>query len=173
MNKNYRITIIGLGYVGLPLAVEFGKKYKTVGIDINSGRIDEIKNCIDSTLEIDSIELKNVVENDKKIFENSDNGLFVSTTIDQNIKTDIYIITVPTPIDKNKNPDLSPLINASKTVGKNLKKENIVIYESTVYPGATEDDCVPVLEKFSGLKFNKDFFVLISDASSTIYNSQL
>ncbi len=159
MKHKYNITIIGLGYVGLPLAVEFAKKYKTYGIDINKDRIEEIRRYNDSTLEIDSSDLKEVVVTDNDKFNKINNGLFLSTSINENMLSDIYIITVPTPIDKNKNPNLSALINASQTVGAHLKKDNIVIYESTVYPGATEEDCVPILEKFSGLRFNKDFFV--------------
>ena len=143
MKHKYNITIIRLGYVGLPLAVEFAKKYKTYGIDINKDRIEEIRRYNDSTLEIDSSDLKEVVVTDNDKFNKINNGLFLSTSINENMLSDIYIITVPTPIDKNKNPNLSALINASQTVGAHLKKDNIVIYESTVYPGATEEDCVP------------------------------
>ena len=145
MSEN-NIAIIGLGYVGLPLAVEFGKKYTTIGFDISESRIEELKNGIDRTLEIDSNLLKSATQ------------LKFSGNVDDLKNADIFIITVPTPIDKNKRPDLTPLIKASETVGKVLKKGDIVIYESTVYPGCTEEDCVPVLEKFSGLKFNSDFF---------------
>ncbi len=145
-----KIAVIGLGYVGLPLAVEFGKKYETIGFDIDKKRIKELENGIDKTLEVESSNLKSAE--------------FLSYTSDiEGIRnSNYYIITVPTPIDKNKRPDLTPLIKASETVGKILKKEDIVIYESTVYPGATEEDCVPVLEEFSGLKFNKDFYCAYS-----------
>jgi UDP-N-acetyl-D-glucosamine/UDP-N-acetyl-D-galactosamine dehydrogenase len=140
------LAIIGLGYVGLPLAVEFGKKYNTIGFDINDARIDELKKGFDRTLEVDAENLT------------SSKLLSFSSKLDELKAANFYIVTVPTPIDKNKRPDLTPLIKASETVGKVLKKGDIVVYESTVYPGCTEDDCVPVLEKFSGLKFNTDFF---------------
>ncbi len=145
MNK---ICVIGLGYVGLPLAHAFSSKYEVVGFDISQWRIDELSNGHDRTKEL----------NDKQVNEAIKNGM--KFTLDTNDIKDcnIYIITVPTPIDKNKQPDLTPLIKASETVGKVLKKDDIVIYESTVYPGATEEECVPVLEKFSNLIFNKDFF---------------
>lgn len=141
-----KLGVIGLGYVGLPLAVEFGKKYKVIGFDINSKRIAELKTGVDKTLEVSEKELK---ASDK-----------ISYTADLNElkEANIFIVTVPTPVDDFKRPDLTPLIKASETVGKVLKKGDIVVYESTVYPGCTEDDCVPVLEKFSGLKFNKDFY---------------
>lgn len=141
-----KIGIIGLGYVGLPLAVEFGKIIPVVGFDINTDRIAELKNGHDRTLEVDSVELTS-----------SKNLSFSSNPIElQDVNH--FIVTVPTPVDIYKKPDLTPLIKASQTVGKVLKKGDIVIYESTVYPGCTEEDCVPVLEKFSGLKFNIDFF---------------
>ncbi len=141
-----RIGIIGLGYVGLPLAVEFGKILEVVGFDINQSRIDELKKGIDRTLEVDKDELS---------FSKS---LSFTTNPEDLKKVNYFIVTVPTPVDEYKTPDLTPLIKASETVGKVLKKGDIVIYESTVYPGCTEEDCVPVLEKFSGLKFNVDFF---------------
>jgi UDP-N-acetyl-D-galactosamine dehydrogenase len=149
MNKESmedRIAIIGLGYVGLPLAVEFGKKINTVGFDIVGTRIEELKRGKDSTLETSSTELKQAVK--------------LKYTINpEDIKDcNIYIITVPTPIDEHKLPDLIPLQEASKTVGKLLKRNDIVIYESTVYPGATEEVCVPILEKFSHFKYNHDFY---------------
>lgn len=144
--ENTKIAVIGLGYVGLPLAVEFGKKMPTVGFDINQARIDELRNGHDRTLEVEDDELK------------SSTHLSYATDTDGIKDCNIYIVTVPTPIDKNKHPDLTPLVKASETVGKVLKQGDIVIYESTVYPGATEEDCVPVLERVSGLKFNKDFF---------------
>ncbi len=144
-----KICIVGLGYVGLPLAVEFAKKYTTVGFDITQQRIDELTSGYDRTLEIDSDYLNDVIANHQLMF-----------TADINdIKTcNIYIVTVPTPIDQYKRPDLTPLIKASESIGSVLAKGDIVIYESTVYPGATEDDCVPILEKYSGLTFNEDFF---------------
>jgi UDP-N-acetyl-D-glucosamine/UDP-N-acetyl-D-galactosamine dehydrogenase len=145
----YKIAVIGLGYVGLPLAVEFAQKYPTIGFDISQSRIEELNSGYDRTLEIQDEYLAKV---------NNKFG-FKSTSDLQKIKDcNIYIVTVPTPIDKNKRPDLTPLIKASQSIGKVLKIGDIVIYESTVYPGATEEDCVPVLEQFSGLKFNQDFF---------------
>lgn len=148
MNKNYKIAIIGLGYVGLPLAIEFSKKYKTFGFDINSTRVDELKNRIDVTNEANLEDLINQLNQ----------GLEIVNTLDSIKNCNVYIVTVPTPITSFKTPDLSFLKSASKTVGEILKKGDIVIYESTVYPGCTEEDCVPELEKASGLKFNSDFF---------------
>lgn len=146
--NNAKICIIGLGYVGLPLAHAFSEKYEVVGFDISKWRIDELSSGYDRTLELSKEQVNEAISNGMKF------------TLDINDIKDcnIYIVTVPTPIDKNKRPDLTPLIKASETIGKVLKKDDIVIYESTVYPGATEEDCVPVLEKFSGLTFNKDFF---------------
>ena len=141
-----KISIIGLGYVGLPLAVEFGKKYDVLGFDINKERIAELENGYDRTLEVDEQNLK------------SSARLKFSSNKEDLKSCDIFIVTVPTPVDEHKRPDLTPLIKASETVGSALKKGDIVIYESTVYPGCTEEDCVPVLEKVSGLKFNEDFF---------------
>ncbi|BAX82641.1 nucleotide sugar dehydrogenase [Labilibaculum antarcticum] len=143
---NPKIAVIGLGYVGLPLAVEFGKKYITIGFDINSDRISELEMGNDRTLEVTS---ENLLLSELLSFTNDTEILS---------QFNVFIVTVPTPIDKNNRPDLSPLLKASETVGKALKKGDVVIYESTVYPGATEEDCVPVLEKISGLTFNKDFF---------------
>jgi UDP-N-acetyl-D-galactosamine dehydrogenase len=141
-----KVGIIGLGYVGLPLAVEFGKVLDVVGFDINKERIEELKKGFDRTKEVDATELKA----SKKLAFSSD---------PQELKSvNYFIVTVPTPVDEYKKPDLNPLISASKTVGSVLKKGGIVIYESTVYPGCTEEDCVPILEKVSGLKFNVDFF---------------
>jgi len=153
MNKD-KIAIIGLGYVGLPLARLFATKYPVVGFDINTDRITELMSGIDSTLEVDNETLKSVLisENSKKT------GLFCTNQIDKIKDCNYFIITVPTPVDKNNRPILTPLLKASETVGGVLKKEDIVIYESTVYPGVTEEDCVPVLEKVSGLQFNKDFY---------------
>ena len=144
--KNTRIAIIGLGYVGLPLAVEFGKFFKTIGLDINRSRIQELLEGNDSTLEVKANELEEATK-------------LIYTTHTKDIQNcNIYIITVPTPIDEYKKPDLRLLVNSSKNVAKVLKKDDIVIYESTVYPGTTEEICVPVLEQNSGLKFNQDFY---------------
>jgi UDP-N-acetyl-D-galactosamine dehydrogenase len=140
------IAIIGLGYVGLPLAVEFGKKYKTIGFDINTKRIEELKNGTDHTLEVSSEELTEA------------NKLQYTNQLEELTEANIFIVTVPTPIDKYNTPDLTPLEKSSESVGKVLRKNDIVIYESTVYPGATEEVCIPILEKNSGLKFNQDFF---------------
>jgi UDP-N-acetyl-D-galactosamine dehydrogenase len=148
--KKNKIAIIGLGYVGLPLAVEFGQKYYTIGYDIDHERIFELQSGIDKTLEISNEYLK----------ETFIKGLFsVTSNLEEISSCNIFIITVPTPTDKNNRPVLLPLINASKSISQILKKNDIVIYESTVYPGVTEDECVPVLEKGSNLTFNKDFFV--------------
>jgi len=144
MNK--KIALIGLGYVGLPLAVEFGKKFVVVGFDINQSRINDLSNGIDSNLEITSAELEDATH------------LSFTTNLDELKDCQIFIITVPTPIDKNKRPDFTPLKKSSRAVGTVLKKGDIVIYESTVYPGATEDICVPILEEQSDLIFNKDFY---------------
>ncbi|WP_232849862.1 Vi polysaccharide biosynthesis UDP-N-acetylglucosamine C-6 dehydrogenase TviB [Bowmanella yangjiangensis] len=141
-----KICIVGLGYVGLPLAVEFGKKYRTVGFDINKSRIDELRDGIDHTLEVTKAEIASAT------------SLSFTCQVEDLKDVNTFIVTVPTPIDEHRQPDLTPLIKASETIGKVLKKGDIVIYESTVYPGATEEDCVPVLERVSGLKFNQDFF---------------
>jgi UDP-N-acetyl-D-galactosamine dehydrogenase len=144
--KDTRIAVIGLGYVGLPLAVEFGKRYLTTGFDINRSRIAALISGHDSTLEVDTAALESAAH------------LSYTTDVDKLKTCNIYIVTVPTPIDIHKRPDLSPLEKASETVGKVLSKDDIVIYESTVYPGATEEVCVPILEKHSGLTFNKNFY---------------
>ncbi|ALE52213.1 Vi polysaccharide biosynthesis protein VipA/TviB [Candidatus Thioglobus autotrophicus] len=144
--NNKKIALIGLGYVGLPLAVEFGKKRKVIGFDINQNRINELKDGIDVTLETTAQELKEADQ------------LSYTSNLDDIKDFGIYIVTVPTPIDKHKRPDLTPLEKSSESVGKILKIGDIVIYESTVYPGATEEICVPILEKQSGLKFNQDFY---------------
>lgn len=156
--KNSKIAVIGLGYVGLPLARLFATKYPVVGFDINAPRIKELNAGHDTTLEVaDDILQKALVA--KNPFYNEENkGLYCSASLEDIADATIYVITVPTPVDKHHKPDLTPLFKASETVGKVLKKDDIVIYESTVYPGATEDECIPVLEKFSGLKFNEDFF---------------
>lgn len=154
MNQETRIAVIGLGYVGLPLAVEFAKKYKTFGFDINKARIAELMSGADHTLEVAEDELKKVITADAE----AATGLFCTNELDAIKSANYFIITVPTPVDKHNRPDLTPLYKASETVGKVLKKGDTVIYESTVYPGVTEDECVPVLEKVSGLRFNTDFF---------------
>ena len=141
------IAIVGLGYVGLPLAVEFGKKRNVIGFDINQERIDELRSGHDATLEVED-----------ELLAEAEALSFTTNVADLNA-ANVYIVTVPTPITEHKTPDLTPLIKASETIGKTLNKGDIVIYESTVYPGATEEDCVPVLENISGLKFNQDFFV--------------
>tara|TARA_B100000780_G_C21113527_1_gene450229 strand:+ start:1046 stop:2344 length:1299 start_codon:yes stop_codon:yes gene_type:complete len=158
MNTEKQIAIIGLGYVGLPLAVEFSKKYKVVGFDINTKRVNELKEADDKTLEVAPEDLQKVIVA-KDQFELSDKVGFIPTdNVDDIASANIYIVTVPTPIDAHKRPDLRPLLGASTIISKVLKKGDIVIYESTVYPGCTEEDCVPVLEQSSGLVFNKDFF---------------
>ncbi|RRQ20152.1 Vi polysaccharide biosynthesis UDP-N-acetylglucosamine C-6 dehydrogenase TviB [Guyparkeria sp. SCN-R1] len=144
--KDIRIAMIGLGYVGLPLAVAFGRVQPVVGFDINTKRISELKEGIDHTREVEPDELAEATE------------LSFTDRLEDIADCNVFIVTVPTPIDRYKRPDLGPLISASKTVGQVLKKNDVVIYESTVYPGATEDDCVPVLERTSGLTFNRDFF---------------
>ncbi len=159
MNKQYKIAIIGLGYVGLPLAVAFAKKFRVVGFDINLSRIQELKKFNDKTLEISSKELRNVIISDENyVNDNYNHGLFTTTNASDLVDCNFFIVTVPTPTDKYNRPVLTPLIKASETVGRVLKRGDIVVYESTVYPGVTEDECVPVLEKVSGLKFNQDFF---------------
>jgi len=141
-----KLGVIGLGYVGLPLAVEFGRHYQTVGFDINADRIKELQSGKDHTLEVSDEELKQA------------HLLTYADQLDSISDCDVYIVTVPTPVDKHNRPDLTPLIKASEALGKVIKRGDIVIYESTVYPGATEEDCIPVIEKVSGLKFNHDFF---------------
>src|SRR5258706_3016150 len=141
-----KVAIIGLGYVGLPLAVEFGKVLETIGFDIDLERISELRSAQDRTLEVEPEELKKAKQ------------LKFTSSVEDIRQANYYIVTVPTPVDEFKTPDLRPLESASKTVGSALKKGDIVIYESTVYPGCTEEICVPVLEKTSGLKFNQDFF---------------
>lgn len=147
ISKNTHIAIIGLGYVGLPLAVEFGKIYPTLGFDINQIRVDQLIKGIEVTLEVEADELKAAAH------------LRYSTNIEELREATVYIVTVPTPINEHKQPDLTPLQKASETLGKVIKKGDIAVYESTVYPGATEEFCVPVIERISGLEFNKDFFI--------------
>ena len=144
--RNCRVGIVGLGYVGLPLAVEFGKQFLTTGFDVNSGRIRELRAGRDRTREIDRRELKNATR------------LTLSSEVKDLKACKVFIVTVPTPIDEYKRPDLGPLVRASETVGTVLKKGDVVVYESTVYPGCTEEVCVPILERVSGLKFNRDFY---------------
>jgi UDP-N-acetyl-D-galactosamine dehydrogenase len=141
-----KIAVIGLGYVGLPLAVEFGKHFETVGFDINAKRIEDLKRGFDATLEVDETELK------------SSSNLQYSCEIEDLRSANFYIVTVPTPVDDHKQPDLTPLIRASTMLGKVVSKGDVIVYESTVYPGATEEDCIPLVEEHSGLKFNVDFF---------------
>lgn len=150
----YKIAVIGLGYVGLPLALEFSKKYKVIGYDINEQRIDELKNAIDTTLEADENELKQAL----LLNESSETGLKFSSKVDDLLVSNFYIVTVPTPINHFNMPDLRPLISASRMLGNVLSKGDIVVYESTTYPGCTEEDCIPVIESVSGLKLNIDFF---------------
>jgi UDP-N-acetyl-D-galactosamine dehydrogenase len=150
-----KIAVIGLGYVGLPLARLFATKYPVVGFDINQSRIDGLRSGTDSTLEVSDAVLQKVLVDG---FDTDHNGLLCSSTLNDIADCNYYIVTVPTPVDKNNRPDLTPLYKSSETVAKVLKKGDIVIYESTVYPGVTEEECVPVLEKGSGLKFNVDFF---------------
>lgn len=157
MNKQNKIGVIGLGYVGLPLARLFATKFPVVGFDINQNRIAELNNGKDSTLEVEDDVLQPVLVKENP-FLTSSNGLYCSSDLEDITHADIYIVTVPTPVDKHNRPDLTPLYKASETVGKVLKKGDIVIYESTVYPGVTEEECIPVLERVSGLKFNEDFF---------------
>lgn len=159
MDRKYKIAVIGLGYVGLPLARLFATQYPVVGFDINQKRIEDLQKGIDTTFEVEDKVLQSVLLGGNPFLTESSNGLFCSASIDDIADADIYIITVPTPVDKHNRPDLTPLYKSSETVGHVLSEGNIVIYESTVYPGVTEEECVPVLEKISGLKFNEDFFV--------------
>ena len=156
MNHKNKIAIVGLGYVGLPLARLFATKYPVVGFDINAARVQELKSGKDATLEVEDHLLQSVLLNENPAKDKT--GLFCSDQIEDIADANIYIITVPTPVDKNNRPVLTPLYKSSETVGKVLKKGDIVIYESTVYPGVTEEECIPVLEKVSGLTFNVDFF---------------
>ena len=148
--KNNKIAVIGLGYVGLPLATEFAKQYKVVGFDIDESRVKELKQGKDKTGEIDLVEFSKVLK--------AKDGLYLSSDCQDIADANIYIVTVPTPVNDKKQPDLSHLLAASKMISKILEKDDIIIYESTVYPGCTEEDCVPVLEKGSGLKYNQDFY---------------
>lgn len=145
-NNTVKIAVIGLGYVGLPLAVEFGRKFKVTGFDVKPDRLNMLRQGVDTTLETSSEDLKNAV------------FLNYSGNEEDLKETDIFIVTVPTPVNQHKQPDLTPLIRASETVGRTIRRGSIVVYESTVYPGCTEEDCIPVIERISGLKFNQDFF---------------
>lgn len=156
--KQTKIAIIGLGYVGLPLAVAFSEKHTVIGFDINKKRVAELNSGIDHTLEISTESLKAVLHNSPTDFNAADTGFLASSDVALLKTATTYIVTVPTPVDKNNRPVLTPLIKASEMIGAVLKKGDVVIYESTVYPGCTEEDCVPVLEQTSGLKFNVDFF---------------
>tara|TARA_Y100001954_G_C15817013_1_gene608089 strand:+ start:2900 stop:4198 length:1299 start_codon:yes stop_codon:yes gene_type:complete len=156
IEKNLKIGIIGLGYVGLPLAVEFAKKFPVIGFDINQKRVQELEDGVDNTLEVDNKLLKQIIIRKFNDLQ-SNNGLLVTSDPINLNSCNFYIVTVPTPVDKNKKPILTPLIKASETVGALLKKGDYVVYESTVYPGATEEDCLPILEKLSGLRVNEDF----------------
>ncbi len=151
--NDYKIAIIGLGYVGLPLAVAFAEKYPVIGFDINQGRVNQLMGGHDFTLEVSDELLSSVVS-----IEPIEKGLLCTTDLSKLNGCNVFIVTVPTPTDKHNRPDLTPLYKASETVGKSLKKGDIVVYESTVYPGVTEEECIPVLERVSGLKFNSDFY---------------
>lgn len=152
--KNIKIAVIGLGYVGLPLARLFATKYPVIGFDINSGRVAELRTGHDSTLEVED----NILQSVLKESAHMETGLFCSDQLEDISDCNYYIVTVPTPVDKTNRPILTPLYKASETVGKVLKKGDTVVYESTVYPGVTEDECIPVLEKISGLTYNQDFY---------------
>ncbi len=156
--KETKIAIIGLGYVGLPLAVEFAKKYQVVGFDINTKRINELRANNDFTLETSSEDLESVNVNALEILKGGSTGLWLTDNLQDIEFANFYVVTVPTPVDKSNRPDLTPLYKASETVGSVLAKDDVVVYESTVFPGATEDECIPILEKVSGLVFNKDFY---------------
>lgn len=158
MNKP-QIAIIGLGYVGLPLAVAFAKKYPVIGFDINQARVKQLQNNLDLTLEVASDKLATVNFDSLADLEVNQKGLYCTSDIKDITASNFYVITVPTPVDKNSKPDFTPLYKATETVSKILSKGDIVVYESTVYPGATEEECVPILEKGSGLVFNTDFYV--------------
>ncbi|WP_294324295.1 nucleotide sugar dehydrogenase [uncultured Chryseobacterium sp.] len=159
MNSKHKIAVIGLGYVGLPLARLFATQYPVIGFDINQKRIEDLQRGMDTTFEVENTILQSVLSKDNPFLTESRNGLFCSASIDDIYGANVYIITVPTPVDKHNRPDLTPLYKSSETVGHVLSKGDIVIYESTVYPGVTEEECVPVLERISGLTFNEDFFV--------------
>lgn len=156
--ENIKIAVIGLGYVGLPLARLFATKFPVIGFDINQVRINELNAGIDKTLEVSNELLQQVLVNENPISSKQNKGLYFSSNLEDLKEANIYIVTVPTPIDRYNRPDLTPLYKASETVAKTLNKGDIIIYESTVYPGVTEEECIPVVEKVSGLKFNTDFY---------------
>jgi UDP-N-acetyl-D-glucosamine/UDP-N-acetyl-D-galactosamine dehydrogenase len=158
VEKQYKIAVIGLGYVGLPLARLFATQYPVVGFDINQKRIEELRGGNDSTLEVEADILQSVLVNENPFNNENEKGFFASANIDDIKDANIYVVTVPTPVDKHNRPDLTPLYKSSETVAKVLSNGDIVIYESTVYPGVTEEECIPVLERVSGMKFNEDFF---------------
>ena len=168
-----KIAIIGLGYVGLPLAVEFAKKYPVIGFDINQNRVNDLKQANDATLEISKEDLNSVLRETIAFTPNNPTGLYITTDPGDLATANYYIVTVPTPTDKNNRPDLTPLLKASETIGKVLKPGDIVIYESTVYPGATEEDCVPVLEKFSNLTYATSAPTSENSALSTQHSALL
>ena len=147
--QDIKIAVIGLGYVGLPLARLFSTKYKTIGYDMNQARVDALMEGHDATLEVSDDLLQDAIKN---------HGFRCTTDLDEIRQCNFYVVAVPTPVDINNNPDLTPLYGASEVVGKVISKGDVVVYESTVYPGVTEDECLPVVEKFSGLKYNVDFF---------------
>lgn len=157
--ENKKIAIIGLGYVGLPLAVEFAKHFEVVGFDINRKRVDELRKNLDITLETEAHQLQEVNVDSYATLKKNGKGLWNSFDLEEIKGSNIYIVTVPTPVDKNNRPDFTPLYKSSETVGKVLGNGDVVIYESTVYPGATEEECLPILEKFSGMKLNEDFYL--------------
>ncbi|MBS1573115.1 MAG: nucleotide sugar dehydrogenase, partial [Bacteroidetes bacterium] len=155
--KQYKLAVIGQGYVGLPLSLEFASHFPVLGFDINQQRISELQNGKDSTLEADINKLNATIESYK--LSNGEKGYFATSSLDEIKKANVYIVTVPTPIDQYNSPDLKPLLSASKMLGGVIKKGDIIIYESTVFPGCTEEECVPILEEYSSLVYNKDFFV--------------
>ncbi len=154
MNQQ-KIAVIGLGYVGLPLAVEFAKKHSVIGYDVDAIRVEELKNIVDRTQQIKGTQLKEVLSKEKDAAES---GLYLTARFEEIVSANTFIVTVPTPVDEHKKPDLKPLLAATKELATVLKKGDLLIYESSVYPGCTEEECVPILEKHSGLKFNQDFF---------------
>ena len=159
--EKMNIAVIGLGYVGLPLAIEFGKKYNVVGFDMDESRVKELHSGFDRTNELNESDLSII------------NRIKITTSQEDIIDSDVYIVTVPTPVDKNNKPNLEPLISASETVGSLLNKNNIIVYESTVFPGCTEEICVPILEKFSGLKYNSEFFCGYSERINPVIENVL
>ena len=156
--ENSKIAVIGLGYVGLPLAAAFAEKYKTIGYDINPSRVDQLQKGHDRTLEVADEDLKKVLALTAQELDEKGNGLLITDAILPVSSANIFVVTVPTPTDKHNRPVLTPMLKASEMIAKVLKKGDVVIYESTVYPGVTEEECVPILEKISGLKYNEDFF---------------